>query len=133
MVSNHCVFQVASNLGIATSFVDATDPSKVASAIKPNTRHSDLKLKITIGNCRINQNYFLVISFEIIIQHRKYPSIPFLYSICQNGVINFQKFKITFLMKESLKNCQKLKNSKKICKHLFIGLYYWRKSQNFSF
>jgi len=36
--TNRYFRKVASNLGIETSFVDATDPKKVAEAIKPNTR-----------------------------------------------------------------------------------------------
>ena len=36
--TNRYFRRVASNMGIETSFVDATDPQKVAAAIKPNTR-----------------------------------------------------------------------------------------------
>merc|ERR1719323_1122510 len=36
--TNRYFRRVASNMGIETSFVDATDPQKVAVAIKPNTR-----------------------------------------------------------------------------------------------
>merc|ERR1719346_157081 len=36
--TNRYFRRVAANMGIETSFVDATDPQKVAEAIKPNTR-----------------------------------------------------------------------------------------------
>ena len=56
--TNRYFRRVASNMGIETSFVDATNPQKVAEAIKPNTRMvwietpTNPTLKVTSLNSR---------------------------------------------------------------------------------
>ena len=64
--TNRYFRRVAANMGIETSFVDATDPQKVAEAIKPNTRMvwietpTNPTLKVSV-NCGLSSRCVLVL------------------------------------------------------------------------